>query len=440
MASLHKAGKCWTIQFQGLDNKRRTIRLGGLPKSAAESTKFHVEQIVSSAGANHALPLQTATWLAGLSNTVHAKLAAVGLTPSREASPTTTLAAFLDEFNARRTDVEPATRINWRHTQRNLLAFFGKSKPLAEVTVGDAKDFERYLKSTARHSRYADAEKKDPLSGATIRKRIGNSKLFFNDAIERELITSNPFAKLKGASVSNKDRMFNVTREAIAKAIDAAPDDEWKLIIALARYGGLRCPSELLALSWQDIDWERSRFKVTSPKTKKQGKPHRWVPLFPELKPFIEAAFDAAPEGSVHVITRYRDPGQNLRTTFQKIIKRAGLEAWPKLFQNLRSSRQTELENSFPSHVVCAWMGNSQRIAEKHYLQVTDAHFLAAATAPEALQKALHSTPEMDGNEAKTENGPNQESPKNAGKPREMALSGSGKVGVEGLEPPTPCL
>jgi hypothetical protein len=55
-----------------------------------------------------------------------------------------------------------------------------------------------------------------------------------------------------------------------------------------------------------------------------------------------------------------------------KIIRHAGLTPWPKLFQNLRSSRQTEFAESFPSHVVCAWIGNSETVAAKHYLQVTD--------------------------------------------------------------------
>src|SRR5262249_27309734 len=32
-------------------------------------------------------------------------------------------------------------------------------------------------------------------------------------------------------------------------------------------------------------------------------------------------------------------------------------------------------------HVVCAWIGNSQPVAAKHYLQVTDEHFQRAAGA-----------------------------------------------------------
>jgi hypothetical protein len=66
---------------------------------------------------------------------------------------------------------------------------------------------------------------------------------------------------------------------------------------------------------------------------------------------------------------------KNLRTQILRIIRRAGLEAWPKPFHNLRASRGTELAETYPVHVVCKWMGNTEHIAAKHYLQVTDDHF-----------------------------------------------------------------
>jgi integrase len=75
------------------------------------------------------------------------------------------------------------------------------------------------------------------------------------------------------------------------------------LLIALSRFGGLRCPSEHLALRWQDVDWEHKRFRVDSTKTGE-----RWIPIFPELRPYLEECFERAEEGAVHVITRY--PGQ----------------------------------------------------------------------------------------------------------------------------------
>lgn len=121
---------------------------------------------------------------------------------------------------------------------------------------------------------------------------------------------------------------------------------------------------------------EKNRFWVSSPKTEHhEGHEGRWVPIFPELRPYVEKAFEDAADGAVHVIARYRNPDKNFRTRFLKIIKRAGLTPWPKPFHNLRASRETELAATYPFHVVCAWIGNSATIAQKHYLQVTEDYF-----------------------------------------------------------------
>ena len=92
----------------------------------------------------------------------------------------------------------------------------------------------------------------------------------------------------------------------------------------------------------------------------------------------------------------------NLRTQFGRIIKRAGLQAWPRLFHNLRASLETELLRERPIHVVTAWLGNSPRIALKHYCMVTDFDFDRArgVIAVDAIQNqavaagASASTPE----------------------------------------------
>ena len=56
--------------------------------------------------------------------------------------------------------------------------------------------------------------------------------------------------------------------------------------MALVRYGGLRCPSEVLHLRWEWVDLAEGRFTVFSPKTERfNGKRFRSVPIFPELAP-----------------------------------------------------------------------------------------------------------------------------------------------------------
>ena len=75
---------------------------------------------------------------------------------------------------------------------------------------------------------------------------------------------------------------------------------------------------------------------------------------------------------------RHRIASQKYSTRLKKIITRADLKPWAKLFQNMRATRQTELSGQFPLHVVCDWLGNSAPIAQKHYLQVTEQHFAEA--------------------------------------------------------------
>jgi integrase len=129
-------------------------------------------------------------------------------------------------------------------------------------------------------------------------------------------------------------------------------------------------------LEWTDILWDVSKFRVTSPKTEHhEGKAERLVPIFPELLPYLREAFEKAPEGSRYVINRTRDPKVNWRTQILRIIRKAGLTPWPKPFQNMRATRETELADQFPAHVVTAWIGNSERVATDHYLQITEEHW-----------------------------------------------------------------
>jgi len=152
----------------------------------------------------------------------------------------------------------------------------------------------------------------------------------------------------------------------------------------------MRCPSEVLSLRWQDVDWERGRIAVQSPKGERHGKAVRSLPLFPELRPYLEEAFSLATPGTVYVIHHNRKPEEkrvdgrsyNYRTRFEKIVRRAGLTPWSRIFHNLRASRETELTADYPIHVVTAWLGNTPKIAMRHYLMATEADFDKAVQYP----------------------------------------------------------
>lgn len=112
------------------------------------------------------------------------------------------------------------------------------------------------------------------------------------------------------------------------------------------------------------------------------------MPLFPELREEQECLFEEAiPGGSPFVITKWRDTEQNMRTHFLRIIFRAGLEQWPRLFHNLRGSRSNELFSEYPAHVASQWMGQSAKMAQEHYLHATDADIQRAIAPKETVDK-----------------------------------------------------
>jgi hypothetical protein len=210
----------------------------------------------------------------------------------------------------------------------------------------------------------------------------------------------------------------------------------------LSRFSGLRCTSEHLSLKWSDVDWANNRITVHSPKTEHhEGGESRIIPLFPELLPHLRAAFEQAEPGTEYVISSYRSRKKNFRTRFQRIIRRAGLKPWPKLFQNLRAARETKLAEEWPLHVVCAWIGNSEAVAKRHYLQMRDDYFEQASKQDDkALQNPVQSSVESSRKVSSVDDERKEEAAF-CGSLREIPASyddtGTDLMGVGGLEPST---
>ncbi|MCE9591915.1 MAG: site-specific integrase [Planctomycetes bacterium] len=414
------------------DGSRKPIRLGRMTLRAAEAVKVKVEALVAAKLTGGALDDETSRWLASLDDVLLAKLVNLGLAKPRES---VTLGAFIDAYIEGRVDVKPRTTINLKQARRWLMSHFESNRALRDITQGDAEDFRLHLSKSA-------------LAENTARRIIGRTRQFFRAAIRRGLIQANPFDGIAASMKTNHDKFHYVTREDAQKVLDACPDTQWKLIFALSRYGGLRCPSEHLALQWADVDWERNRIRIPSPKTEHhEGGGSRTIPLFPELLPHLREAFEQAEPGALYIVTHCRGTNANLRTHLQRIIRRAGLEPWPKLFQNLRSTRETELAEKFPMHVVCKWIGNSQAIAAKHYLQLTSEHFdRAVAGAPaqgekQAAQNAAQQPSETPRNEPKAVPGDEAENAGISGGNKSFQLAAktfeNRKVPRDGLEPST---
>jgi len=374
------------IQFAGLSGKRESIWLGKVPMKAAQVFASRVEGLLLAKQTGAPIDAETAAWLTKLAPTTLSKLAHHGLIrPPQE----TKLGVFFDAFLKSRDDAKPATRVIWQTAMNSLRAYFGNDRSVCTITRSDAEGFVRYLIA-------------EGLASYTISKRLSFARQFFGELVKQDRLPKSPFAGVKSPGAPDPARQHFVTREVSEQVLRACHTLEWKLIFALSRFGGLRCPSETCSLRWENVDLDRRMMRVDSPKTERhQGGAWRDVPIFPELIDLLGEARRSAASNAVYVLDpKHREKALggrgwkdcNMRSGLLKILKRAGITPWPKLLHNLRASRQTELEARFPGHVVCQWLGNSPKIARDHYLMVTPADFALAVRTPTGGQPASEST------------------------------------------------
>jgi len=385
--------RTWRVLIGGGKRPRHTIRLGKVSQRIAETARLRIEAMETAQLAGHSVDAETAAWLAKISDTIHSRIAKAGLVEPREdaeaAAKSASLGDLVERYIASRSNLKPNTLRNYETTKRLLLEHFGTDRPVARIHAGHARDYREWLVS-----RYASA---------TVAREVKRARQFLEYARDCRLLGDNPFAKIKAGSQANSKRKHFVIREVIAKVLEELPDNNWRLALVLARYGGLRLPSELERLTWADIDWAGGRFTVRVPKKEHlDGHETRTIPLFPEIEPYLRQAFDAAEEGSVYVLPpRFHADGY-VYAGVRRAVERAGVPRWPRLLVNLRASRETELLLEWPTHVVLSWIGNTEGVAIAHYTMVTDADFERASQPQKAAQSGTGWSPQEPSGQKKT--------------------------------------
>lgn len=369
MASIyrHSSRNGYCVQLCLPTGQRVVLWLGDVPKSSANQIARFLGQLATATACNITPHGDALRWATGTDKRIKAKLMEWGLVPQLSLA-THTISTWTDHYCRIRTDVDESTRDKYRNARRHLLQHIA-DKDLRSVTLADADKFQRALTG------------KDSTKG----KIIKTIKQLFSAAVDDRLLESNPFARLSASTAIDAARSAYVTVETVDAVLAKAPNTECRLAILLARFGGLRIPSELLELRWIDIDWDESKIVIHSPKGKRYAhRITRTIPLFPRLKQSLTQAYESATEGSIYVIERYRDTKPASRW-FRKQLENAVLAAkqtqWPKLWVNLRASCRTDLEENFPTHVCDEWLGHSDEVARKHYKRVTPDHFETAVCA-----------------------------------------------------------
>ena len=384
MASVNKDGKGWKVSYIDQDNARRSLRPGKVNKATANQIARHIDVLVASKASGGTVELTTAKWLGGIGEKLHKKLIRAGLAEPKAADvvepdpePSITLAAFLDEYVAtgitRKGEVASDNTLNnWRQTRNLLLECFDGSRPIESFTLADGKEFRKWM---AR--RKIPVSRRSPtgrMQETSIRNRIGNAKAMFGHAVSEELLSQDPFRNQVSSLFSDEDGKMNIPAEIINNVIQAAPHAEWRLLIALWRYAGLR-KMEPIDLTWNDALWAEGKLRVRSSKTKRhKGKGVRYVPTR-DVEEYLNDAFALAEKGQEYMFPNIR--GTEVFRRFLAIVEKAGHEPWPNLIKNLRLSCENDWldANEAPAHVIAKWLGHRIEVQNNAYAIVSDGHF-----------------------------------------------------------------
>ena len=438
------------ILFHDIAGNRRCIYLGRMAKKAAEGVRDRIEELIACRVAGIAMTTELATWDRSLTDEFHQKLEQAGLVEPRATSATRTVGGLLDKFLDTQL-VKPSTHKSYKQTLDSLREFLGADTLVRSVTPEKAAEWRKWIATQTQGVKKKRTTADNTLSHATVAKRINVARVVFNRAVEWNIITVSPFASLTPGTQVNEENEFQIPREWTQPILYACPGSKWRLVFGLARLAGLRIPSEIAGMTWADVNWATGSLTVNGEKTAHHGAGHgiRPVPICPELMELLEEHYEQAAEGTVEVFPDIA-PTTNLGTTMKKIIIKAGLVPWVRLFDNCRASCENDWADEHPIHNVAEWMGHSVAVAQKHYLRAQDHHFNAVVAGAGGRRdadddaRATQNTTQHDPADDRTGSHASLEKAISQALLRSDAMpcdeSSTVQVGDIGLEPMTPSL
>ena len=381
MASLSTKSDGTREIYVVIGEMRPKIQLGKIPKKQAERVLAKVEALLTCKTSGSSPDGEVSAWIGSLpdGDRLLERFVALGLVQARPKSSdtepaTTTLKSLVDQFvKYKKPMIAKSSLDKLEGSLAKLTEHFGDSRAIDSLTLGDAANYE----SWGREGGSSEAHQR------TLNRY---AKQLFAYAVDHTWVPANPFRKLRSTALAASVRHY-VTEADTVKLLAACPNHPWKVLVGLARYAGLRVPSEAFSLTWNHVDWETRCISIAEQKTSA-----RVCPILPELYPILRQAFDQKSDEKVLKLSY-----GNIRRKFPGIIAKAKLKPWEDMFQTLRRSCETHMISvGHPHHVVSEWIGHSVQVSRDHYLMVISADF-EKATGQKVLPKGVEKSGAFSG-------------------------------------------
>lgn len=231
-----------------------------------------------------------------------------------------TVESWSDEWLRRKErNSSKATMARYKGHVRHFLDWLGddrRRKPLESVTPQHVREWRESLQDAGR-------------AGKTVLSYVKDLGAVYRAAIHEGLISFNPCSTAIG-DVETSDSLDRkpFSGEDVAALIAAAPTEEWRGLILVAAFSGLRL-GDAARLSWTAVDLQAKQITLIPSKTKKAKREVK-IPIQSDLQLFFEsvAIEDDAPDAPVFP-TLAKTPVNTMKglsITFVGIMAAAGVD------------------------------------------------------------------------------------------------------------------
>lgn len=277
--------------------------------------------------------------------------------------------------------------LDWLGTERS-------NRPLESVTVQDARLWRETLQDGGR-------------SGKTVLSYSKDIGAVYRAAIREGLVVFNPVSALELVNTDDSHGRKPFTSEEVTKLAAAAPSEEWRGLILVAAYTGLRL-GDAARLSWESVDLNSKTITLIPSKTKRKKREVR-IPIQPDLMAYFLSAPVAEDSPAASVFPTLAKMPVNssagLSTSFVMIMKAAEIDRGKpsreiKKGESIGAGRII-FEKGFHSlrHTFTSWL-RAAGVSEEDRMALTghstrDSHAIYSHTDQAALREAIDKLPSI---------------------------------------------
>lgn len=274
----------------------------------------------------------------------------------------------------------------------------GRKRSLETVTSAQVRKWKEMLEDSG-------------LLGKTVKYYVKDLSMLFNAAALEGIVTLNPCTSIIpeiNTEDSTSRKPFQM--DEVKAMILAAPTREWKGLLLIAAFTGLRL-SDAAKLPWSKVDIETGKISVIPAKTKR-GKKEIMIPIQENLLEFLKAEFEMRESSEPAILPKLSkknvEGASGLSNTFtDKVMAVAGVDRGKPSREHDKDESKGKgritWERGFHSfrHTFNSWLRNAG-VSEEDRMALTghstrESQQLYTHTAVETLRVAIGKLPSLDG-------------------------------------------